>query len=523
MLKGSENIPCPMAGLFSPLNYSNQVFASENTEDVDFDSDIQAHFRQTAPRRRKTLRHSLKEITIHQDSARLDAIHGTTIQDCNATKLAEIPDPTLAGRCSHREMRAKCVPSAKPKVGIVSEEETAHHKRELCNMQLRKEPRRRTIYIPSDHTSILTIHPGWPTQGALRYIGYRGSATEGRSKFENDPLENSRANSPARVRRPALQPALVTVQELLTSCDRPGAGPGKENLAPAYAARLGKNKILSGHPRSSKQTLLNQTKEPRLFRGTISNQSIHRTKSQPCRCTSKALDFLPDGSLADTAESTIGNRVHPRRRSDEIKQIPQTIHKIKSQARRLKASLSTASGVPKCHFQLLTESLHSTVMYEINWLDNQESAITQLVNHLINTANKHRESEYESLSYAEVRQRLLDFYQLPSTVIVYKKLQASLQYGSLRSPSSSQQPLRIQKDVGFRKRFIRLWTHTFDLRMLKVALEVVSGRQVHSSDRSIPARWSEQGRQELKLSITKFIDLCVVGASHGDLQLSRAS
>ena len=111
-----------------------------------------------------------------------------------------------------------------------------------------------------------------------------------------------------------------------------------------------------------------------------------------------------------------------------------------------------------------------------------------------------------------MRQRFLGFYQLPSTVKLCQKLQASLLYGSLRSPKCSQEPFRIRKDVGFRKRFTRLWTNTYDLQMLSAALEVVVDRQINDGDVPVITHQSVQSCRKLKDRLTEFIELCLLGS-----------
>lgn len=96
-----------------------------------------------------------------------------------------------------------------------------------------------TIYIASDNTNILTIHPGrghtvtgrGTPKSSVRLIKFpndgRGHSASAHLQAENVMCKILRTAP----QRPVLLPALLTVQKLPPN-GRPGESPGKENLLP---------------------------------------------------------------------------------------------------------------------------------------------------------------------------------------------------------------------------------------------------------------------------------------------------
>lgn len=101
---------------------------------------------------------------------------------------------------------------------------------------LQRKARRRTIYIPSDNTTILTIHPGSRSNGTAcdgldvgRHIIKKRSTLHDRMPQSSRRARKSLATAP---RRTPLQPLVSSLQEREGYQDFLGAGPGKENVTP---------------------------------------------------------------------------------------------------------------------------------------------------------------------------------------------------------------------------------------------------------------------------------------------------
>lgn len=142
-----------------------------------------------------------------------------------------------------------------------------------------------------------------------------------------------------------------------------------------------------------------------------------------------------------------------------------------------------------------------------DWLDGMESAILQLGNEIF------RLSDQQHVLYNSgneiLKRSLLKLYQDQSSLLIYQKLKASLQDGAL---SILQEPVQrsstIWTDIGLRTRFINLWTESYDLSLLRVAAEVVTGCEF-SDFSSFTAAGSQsdapRGKRPLKKLVARFL------------------
>lgn len=138
-------------------------------------------------------------------------------------------------------------------------------------------------------------------------------------------------------------------------------------------------------------------------------------------------------------------------------------------------------------YPLLTEDLATPAMYEENWLNHQEIAITQLVNNLFDASAS--ASDHEAIADSMLlRIRLLELYGNAENAMLFKRLQGALMYGALRVPSETfVGAAKLNSDVGKRRAFTDLWLTTYDLGCLKAALEAVVGRQCGGRASSSPS------------------------------------
>jgi abnormal spindle-like microcephaly-associated protein len=163
-------------------------------------------------------------------------------------------------------------------------------------------------------------------------------------------------------------------------------------------------------------------------------------------------------------------------------------------------------------YPVLTEDLARPEMYEDNWLSYQEVAITQLLNSVFDSASRDPNAEQ---SPEDLRRKMLALYHEPSMPSLHKRLQASLQCGALSIPKDLlAQTLRLKDDVGLRKKFLNLWTKSYDLNALRAAVETVVGRQITTPCRlSTGSTNSDDGSRMFRAerrAIEKFLDAFLI-------------
>lgn len=160
------------------------------------------------------------------------------------------------------------------------------------------------------------------------------------------------------------------------------------------------------------------------------------------------------------------------------------------------------------HFPVLTEDLANPELYEEQWLDYQEVALTQLLNCVFEPTPKVMDGADND---ASLRKNMLAIYSDSSFPLLHKRLQASLLYGALSIPKEHVcRSLKLKEDLGIRQQFAKLWIDTYDLTALQAALEVISGRGTPASsnlprESSSPGSGKAQQKAKRKI-IARFID-----------------
>jgi abnormal spindle-like microcephaly-associated protein len=163
-------------------------------------------------------------------------------------------------------------------------------------------------------------------------------------------------------------------------------------------------------------------------------------------------------------------------------------------------------------YPVLEEDLARPELYEDNWLTYQEVAITQLLNSVFDSAIKDPSAEE---SPEDLRKKMLAIYHDASMPALHKRLQASLQYGALSIPKDLlAQTLRLKDDVGLRKKFLNLWTRSYDLNALRAAAETIVGRQITTPCRlSTGSICSDDGSRMFRAerrAIENFLDVFLI-------------
>jgi abnormal spindle-like microcephaly-associated protein len=429
--------------------------------------------------------------------------------------------------------------------------------RELRKQGPKKDPRRRTIYVPSDDTTMMTIHPGQSTQSTQPTRHARqNSPNIGLDLVtlseEEGPLvpalkKEGKAPRKSLAAPPKRGPLISTTRSMqsVSFCsDVVGSGGGKENLPPGVeiVEKKGAGTVIELNF-SKAETKKPVTKAlPRVHFNTAkatdatSNTKTKLTGSQKRSRTQASYESSPAKAIKARADATASSRAAlketikaAKAKASRPSRTPLSssspFHPSKSpptalRRQRIEKAAPTVSMMhivgqkaeKKEKYPVLKEDLTRSTMYEDNWLTYQEVAITQLLNSVFDSASSDPNAEQ---SPEDLRKKMLALYHEPSMPPLHKRLQASLQYGALSIPKDLlAQTLRLKDDVGLRKKFLNLWTKTYDLNALRAAAETVVGRQITTPCRlSTGSTSSDDGSRVFRAerrAIEKFLDAFLI-------------
>jgi len=425
---------------------------------------------------------------------------------------------------------------------------------------IRKAARRRTIYVPSEDTTILTIHPG----ASLRNANPRQTRSRRSEIFCDLSLltngEGDQANEQTSVVRPSwkspatasgrtpLQQTSRVFQLNVLAMDVLGSGGGKENIPP------GKALLNSKKPYSeSLSAVISHQNHNAIGRSSCLKANSSRRTTIGMEAPVKPLNDNPSlgtqklQSISGCAKiSALRNNVYQLRTSETARAqrnvaAPRFAKQLESPSSPLrtlqKACTSMVLSKPNvplvpqhtewAKYPVLNEDISKPELYEEMWLSHQETAITQLVNSLFESTGTTGSSACGTSS--TMRKSLLDLYQDPSSVLLHKRLEASLRFGALSLPGEMlQEATSFTDDLGLRQKFLQLWMKTYNLSSLQAAAEVVIGHEIAitpASPRGSVARICAQHRAVeafLKTFLIRKEDVAHFRSSmHGSSQAAR--
>ncbi|PVI06877.1 hypothetical protein DM02DRAFT_609258 [Periconia macrospinosa] len=431
-------------------------------------------------------------------------------------------------------------------------------KREMRRQGPAKDSRRNTIYIPSDETSIFTIHPGNATQAHKSRNPRQKSPDIGLDLVtlsEEEPenlvsvLKKERKSSRKSLAAPPKRVPLVHAgrQGSSFSHDVFGQGGGKENVPPGMEVYEGKNGAthieLNFGKLEEKKPAVKPAKVHFSSKGSeaSSKATTRKEGTQKRTRTSTRYDESSPAKALKTRAGALASSTRPAAPKPNIKNVKSRINKTaprlplsssspfhtdrspptalrRQRVERTSTHITLMHEVgrpqqpPKEEYSVLTEDLARPELYEDNWLTYQEVAITQILNSMFEASSKDPNAEQTS---EELRRRLLDMYQEPAMLSLHKRLQASLQYGALSIPKDLLvQTSRLKDDVGLRKRFLNLWVKTYNLTTLRTAAETIIGRQITAPSRlSSGSTSSDDGSRVMRAerrAIEKFLDVFLI-------------
>ncbi|KAJ4365638.1 hypothetical protein N0V83_008258 [Neocucurbitaria cava] len=597
MHRYTAGTPCPPPhSSFSNSHYNDYGRASslyapsyatdDTTENIEYTTELQANLRHVRPRRPvRSMRKSTfnPSLDIFEDVAQEDEQQHTEFDMKRRSRASIMPEGARTKRSTILAHPAQKIPRAAPPVqdpqldrahrrrasymlseraeatgnATVQLREELLEKKELRKQGPKKDPRRRTIYIPSDDTTVVTIHPGQSTHAQRNPrenspdIGLdlvTLSEEEGNNlvpalKRERKAPRKSLAVPP---KRGPLSSTTRSLQSVSFASDVVGSGGGKENLPPGMEIIESKgngthieinfDKVETKKPNTKPSTVrsnapkdLERTsqirKRPEGTQKRVRPQITHDdppAKSIKARADGTASAASSRASLRSTikaakAKTMRANRV-PLSSSSPFhteKSPPTALRRQRTEHARASITMMHVVGKrpqPQEKYPVLAEDLAQPELYEDNWLTYQEVAITQLLNSVFDSASKDPNAEQ---SPADLRKKMLALYHDPSMPSLHKRLQASLQYGALSIPKDLlAQTLRLKDDVGLRKKFLSLWTKSYDLNALRAAAETIVGRQINTPCRlSTGSTSSDDGSRVYRAerrAIESFLDVFLI-------------
>jgi len=408
-----------------------------------------------------------------------------------------------------------------PELMVERPEETAT---KSVRSKISKPARRGTIYIPTDDTTMPSMYMGIFSPIKNLDLATRGDGEQ--TDFEMTGIaaqiakkkglgKSALATSPRRI---PLQPSSTSVQEWATVQDRRGQDTGKENVPPNHVhTQLGnidsKQTVLKTSAFNVPLPIFDQSSKPRAQRQLPASRLYEPTASSLSRANERqAIEQVSKrtwnaGPRARPTQPILVKPKSPNQTSMNLHQ-PAVNRKPPVPSRVTIPNVRTEPALQR--YPLLVEDVSHPEMYEENWLAHQEIAISQLVNNLFTASSQAR----GLVDDQTLRIKLLDLHGGPENVTLHKRLQAALLYGSLSVPAKA--GARLSTDLGTRKAFTDLWLQTYELRYLRVALEVIVGRQCRGDLETSPRQQASLRGNDGHHDIRQFIETFLIRNQDAD-------
>jgi abnormal spindle-like microcephaly-associated protein len=569
MVRPQEATPCPSSiPSDNDLDLHPEIPAncfdySDNTSQIDFTTEFQASLRAAKPRRRTTsIRRKrpgkVMDFAVHQDDEPKithQQPSNSDRHDLAGDKLSILAQPaqrprsrvnfapenrnvalsraaTIRGNSRQIESSRQTGSSfitdlgSQPTQGRIMGQDFGGH-----DETIKKPARRGTVYIPTEDTTMPTV---W--MGVFSPIKDMGAFDE--NSVEDFPADLTgiaaqmakkrgprKSSVMAAPRRGPLRQSLRPPQESTISEDIPGQLTGKENLPPGHEATAGKKGTKSEPPGDSslqprqafRRSAAHLLKKPR-------PSSYGPEKPSPTACRpeqSLKRDNLRNVQLRvpeTVSEHDVNGNFSRLRLNGGQKQAFHSSTSTEAPERlsagridKIPAKLivpHVAQPIVDRTYPLLSEDIQNPSLYENNWLAHQEIAITQLLNNLFDAAT----DSSHNTSFA--RPQLLATYQDQSFVLLQKRLQAALLYGTLSVPKETLiKSSRLPEDLGLKQKFLSLWLNTYDLQALQACAEVVIGRECSSTPRNSSASQTTNCSTKKKVSrqgLSRFLETFLI-------------
>jgi abnormal spindle-like microcephaly-associated protein len=421
---------------------------------------------------------------------------------------------------------------------------------------MRREARRRTIYVPDD-TTVLTIHPG--ASLASKSDG-RSSLAAQRAVRRGSVLQKEQAR-----RRKSIMPSAVHEGGISTEKDELPSLPPLPPL-PAFPApqQTVPEIVVEPNKKSRRSSLAVAPRRMKIVRDIALPTLTEDSESKPVSVSQNIKSSRPplasnnslqnvkfSRNLESSNAKSEGSQKRPIRQSlatghkrllsaenihaPLMKKVNEIIHMSTNQpmansrtmtskghnrsqsnhelqtskTNSVKSSVQSSVSQSKqtsMTFSVLKEDFAHPELYEESWLEHKEIALTHLLNAFFQATKSNTKAEE---SQSVLRSTILTLYNSQDMSNLMKRLQASLTYGSLTVPKELlAKSIRLKDDVGQRRQYLNLFLDVYSLPLLQAAAEVVVGRQyqkqMKSSTESITQ--SENTESVDRRSLEAFLD-----------------
>lgn len=318
--------------------------------------------------------------------------------------------------------------------------------------------------------------------------------------------------------------------------DRPGSGPGKENMNPEDGTKLCHKKAIPCYRPSARPSMRSSTKmtcesrssfamalEPQVEPQYLSagqQRTLTSTKIDRCRRPAVAsLTQFPyqQSPLPSKGTGQMQVRYGPEQSKDgiipwnsaEVRQKKkQPCRKIASQSISGSAAPLTPTILPPPNvlYSLLEPDNRRPRVSVGSWIDNLEPLTVDLAYSVLD----HNHLGRVCAEPCGLRKSLSTLYQNQSCIPLYQRLEDSLKQGDLSIPQeSTQRASLIKTDIRLQGLFINLWTMSYDPFILQAAVEVVIGCKLTESITFYGIRsqdFSIEGKNQASNQMERFIE-----------------
>jgi len=489
MSRPSISTPCPAPA--RRINILPDFDDQDDTSQIEYTRVIQREFAQARPRRPAKREIGTK---VWEDVAQEEEIHRAERREEPARR------GILLGRKPTKRVPMGGISQGSASIAPVvnpAREETARlqiqAEEKRTTDAANRDSRRRTIYVPSDDTTMMTIHPGANTTHKLDDT-FQLPTYQPQSLLDciaHSPPSSDEKNNNVKTKRPrmglATAPRRVPLGQMEAKSmnaparDVPGNGGGKENSPPGYSGdeKLAAKKIVLKAAEPTKAPAV----KSRLLESTAASQSkqtFQARKAVPMTRTKQS----PRAPIAtNTAKARPAVVREPLRTTKQVTSVKAPSPRTKAPAPpkpwRKSANFVSASDAAKAklqRYQILNEDISRPELYEDSWLDQQEVALTEVINQIF--ANAEPSTFQKDGNGKSMRESLLEIYDQPHVAMLHRRLQASLSYGALSKPKDMPSSPDLTQDLGLRRRFVQLWMESYNMDALSAAAEVVVGRKM---------------------------------------------
>ena len=529
----SIGTPCPAPSVSSSLplavpsrrlSTTSTGSTQEDTAEIDYTRAIQVEFKNAKPRRRSTFQKREKKdaaVTIFEDVLEDEELVVDDRRETGGSTLLGKPAQKIPSHAMTKKQDAEpqgqplqvvgqalksmsmaaqpTIPERGPPPRVETREaESAPQLAHKVKGDLKREPRRRTIFVPTDDTTMMTIHPGANTTDRLNdtfqflHLAVQPPAVKKETRVDQ-PLEAPQPGKKSRMSLSAA-PKRLPLQQVASkdnngiSVDMAGQNGGKENLPPSGVLNADERKpthvskpprrVSIAHSRLFEPTVASQARNSVVVRSAAPLPEIpgkvREQKPVKPRVSVAAQKFQPE------ARPRLSLRPSPPRTGPQARSVERASNGKRicpEQARPIERRIETKNARLQ-QYPFLSEDLAQPELYEDSWLGHQEVALTELINHLFSSVET-KTHQYQN-SNVSLRESLIDIYHRPHVTTLHKRLQASLLYGALSRPRDTFNPPNPAQDIGLRKRFLGFWLDSYDAEFLQAAAEVVFGRKLRS-------------------------------------------